>query len=133
MACINISGRLYPPESLWNVSESDDSSEWLSMLDGPINVASNNGNLLSGLNTSISTRTIFKGEIPGIVCMFHPEQMLEKWDLSKNLAMLISYFVIFVIGVLGNVTAMLVCRISISLVLKHVTLDLLHHFDWNGP
>lgn len=105
MACINISGRLYPPESLWNGTEPDDSTEWNSLLDGSVGGV---GNSVTVLNFSTSARPVFKSEIPGIVCMFNPEQMLEKWDLSKNLAMLISYFVIFVIGVVGNVTAMMV-------------------------
>ena len=111
MACVNISGRLYPPELFWNMTEADDSSELfsnLSMLD-VFSGASTAGNGLwnSGLNFSARPN-----EIPGIVCMSNPEQMLERWEIKKNLAMLISYSVIFVIGVLGNVTAMLVKIVS---------------------
>jgi hypothetical protein len=42
--------------------------------------------------------------------MPNPKKILEQWEIDKNLAMLISYSVIFVIGVLGNVTAMMVCK-----------------------
>lgn len=106
MSCINISGRLYPPPTLLNGTDLDDSNEWMSVIDGPLSVIG--GNFVTGLNFSNSTRSGFKTEIPGIVCIHNPQQMLEEWDLSKNLAMLISYFVIFVIGVLGNITAMMV-------------------------
>ena len=115
MACVNISGRLYPVE-LWNVSEPDDSAEVVSMLD-VLNVvgAGSSGmgsvwNMGMGFNlSSLSARPGFKTEIyRDIVCMSNPKKMLEPWEIDKNLAMLISYSVIFVIGVLGNVTAMMV-------------------------
>lgn len=119
MACVNISGRLYPVE-LWNVSEPDDSAELVSMLD-VFNVvgAGSSGmgsvwNMGMGFNlSSSSARPGFKTEIyRDIVCMSNPKKMLEPWEIDKNLAMLISYSVIFVIGVLGNVTAMMViCKI----------------------
>lgn len=112
MACVNISGRFYPPESLWNMTETDDSVE-MPILDIPSGAGggfSSGGNLASnGLN--FSSRNSLKNEMPGIVCMINPEQMLEPWEINKNLAMLISYSVIFVIGVLGNVTAMMVLNL----------------------
>ncbi len=119
MACVNISGRLYPPELFWNTTDADDSIEIfsnLSMLDvfSGASTASGSGLWNSGFNVSLAPRQNFKNEIPGIVCMSNPEQMLERWEIKKNLAMLISYSVIFVIGVLGNVTAMMVRNIIVS-------------------
>lgn len=111
MSCISISGRFYPPETLPNVTELDDSFEWMPTMDGTLSGVG--GNFVTGLNLSNSTRSVLKTDIPGIVCMLNPQQMLEEWDLSKNQAMLISYFVIFVIGVLGNITAMMVFMVFI--------------------
>jgi hypothetical protein len=68
-------------------------------------------NMGIGFNLSSSARPGFKTEIfRDIVCMPNPKKILEQWEIDKNLAMLISYSVIFVIGVLGNVTAMMVCK-----------------------
>lgn len=101
MACVNISGRLYPLETVFNVTESDDSSEFVQMFAGPF--VDGNVNFSSSMIPRPSSK-----ELPGIFCMRNPEQMLEQWEIKQNLAMLISYSVIFVIGVVGNITAMLV-------------------------
>ncbi|EFX75384.1 hypothetical protein DAPPUDRAFT_107858 [Daphnia pulex] len=115
MACVNISGRLYPVE-LWNITEpADDSAEWVPVLDvfnvvgaGSSGMGSVWNNMGIGFNLSSSARPGFKTETyRDIVCMPNPKKILEQWEIDKNLAMLISYSVIFVIGVLGNVTAMM--------------------------
>ncbi|XP_032777367.2 cholecystokinin receptor type A [Daphnia magna] len=113
MACVNISGRLYPVET-WNMTDLDDSSEWTPMLDVLNGVGTGSSGIGSvwnigiGFNLSSSARPGFKTEIyRDIVCMSSPKKILEQWEIDKNLAMLISYSVIFVIGVLGNVTAMM--------------------------
>jgi hypothetical protein len=117
--CVNISGRLYPHDGVpWNLTDTDDSSELLSPLDTDISglYSGSSGNLFNDTNlldlNGGGGRSGFvnnRSEI-GIVCMFNPEQMLEPWEINKNLAMLISYSIIFLIGVLGNITAMLVSK-----------------------
>ena len=111
MACVNISGVLYQRDTIaWNASVNsamdlpDDSSETLD----PSGVW-----MVANLTTTSSTGVVaesFTGSSSsgGVVCMFNPEQMLEPWEINKNLGMIVSYSVIFVIGVLGNITAMLV-------------------------
>ena len=112
--CVNISGRLYPHDGVpWNLTDVDDSSEILTPLDADMSsLFSGSGNFFNDTNLDLNGgRSGFvnnrSSEI-GVVCMFNPEQMLEPWEINKNLAMLISYSVIFLIGVLGNITAMLV-------------------------
>ena len=119
--CVNISGQLYPHDSIpWNLTDLDDSLEFLTGLDTNTSaILSGNGGIYYDTNFDVnSSRPGFvnnRNDISqnGIVCMSNPEQMLEPWEINKNLAMLISYSVIFIIGVLGNITAMLVSQQSV--------------------
>lgn len=123
MACVNISGVLYHRDSSWNASVmatilaagellTDDSLETLD----PLNLSStaSTTTLMTGGLSSSSSGSSSSG---GVVCMFNPEQMLEPWEINKNLGMIASYSVIFVIGVLGNITAMLVMTLLVTLFL----------------
>ena len=101
---MNISGRLFP-ESLWNNgSEVDDVRSFYRDDDMLVQLDL----LAATANLSIGLRNAFNSElIGGVVCMVNPQQMLDPWKINKNVAMLVSYSVTFLIGVLGNVTAMM--------------------------
>ena len=102
MACVNMS------DSMWLNSSSSSSSSEVDELrsyyrdEDVDDVYDNLGfNLTSVLHNSL------KNELAGVVCMANPQQMLDPWKIYKNLPMLISYSLTFMIGVVGNVTAML--------------------------
>lgn len=124
MACVNISGQLYQRDSLpfWNVTsatvELDEVNNSNEMFQLDPSLFGGGDFNTTGISTTMGT---FVGDTVkssggneginsngGLVCMFNPEQMLEPWEINKNLVMIISYSVIFVIGVIGNITAMLV-------------------------
>lgn len=130
MACVNISGQLYQRDSLsfWNVTsatnELDEVNNSNEMFQLDSSLFGGGGFNSTGIPTTIGT---FVGDTVkssggnegvnsngGLVCMFNPEQMLEPWEINKNLVMIISYSIIFVIGVIGNITAMLVMSNRLS-------------------
>ncbi len=124
MACVNISGQLYQRDSLpfWNVTsatiELDEVNNSNEMFQLDPSLFGGGGLNATGISTTMGTLfgdTVKSSGVNeginsngGLVCMFNPEQMLEPWEINKNLVMIISYSVIFVIGVIGNITAMLV-------------------------
>ena len=104
MACVNISAGSYP-ESMWMNGNSSEMEEMRQYYRDGDDV--DEYDPFSALNFSSALPNAVKNELAGVVCMANPQQMLDPWTINQNLPMLISYSLTFMIGVLGNVTAML--------------------------
>ena len=98
MACVNVSGRLFPARIL-NLTDVD-----MSTL-----VSTEDPSLDGGWWWPNGSRDSLRSEsIAGIICVDNPKEMLEPWMVNNDFTLLItSYAVTFFIGVLGNVTAMM--------------------------
>ena len=99
MACVNMSGSMWLSNS--SSSEMDELRSYYR--DEDVDDVYDN----FGFNLSSTLHNSLKNELAGVVCMANPRQMLDQWTIYKNLPMLISYSLTFMIGVVGNVTAML--------------------------
>ena len=101
MACVNISGHLFP-ESILNATEDEVRAIFAGLSDGFF--------LWEWWNSTLEQYLLLPHaeHVPGVLCVANPTEMLSPWSVNEFFSVLVtSYAITFLVGCAGNTIAVL--------------------------